>query len=182
MSWTPYVALLRGINVGGRNSISMEELRGAFRAGGYANVQTYIQSGNVVFATDVSREQLEDDLERLLERSIGQPVTVVVRSRRQLRNVVARAPQGFGDAPHAYRYDAMFLKAPLRPTQVLDRLELREGVDQAWPGPGLVYFSRDAAQLTRSRMSRITAAPAYMRMTIRNWRTTTTLLQLLEDA
>lgn len=182
MSGTPYVALLRGINVGGRRIISMEELRVAFRAGGYTGVHTYIQSGNVMFTTDVARDRLEHDLERLLERRIGQPVTVVLRSRQQLRNVVARAPHGFGSAPEDHRYDVMFLKAPLLPAQVLEVLALREGVDRAWPGPGLVYFSRDAAQLTRSRMSTITTTPAYQRMTIRNWRTTTTLLRLLEEA
>lgn len=182
MAGTPYVALLRGINVGGRNVISMEDLRGVFRAGGYADVRTYIQSGNVVFATAAPRHRLENDLESLLERSIGQPLTVVLRSRQQLRNVIARAPEGFGTDPRSYRYDAMFLQAPLLASQVMDVLDLREGVDRAWPGPGLVYFARDAEQLTKSRMSRITATSAYRRMTIRNWRTTTKLLQMLEEA
>jgi len=54
-------------------------------------------------------------------------------------------------------------------------------IDRAWPGPGIVYFSRDAVQLTKSRMSKITSTPAYQRMTIRNWRTTTTLGKMLED-
>lgn len=182
MARTPYAALLRGINVGGRNIISMADLRAVFETGGYGGVRTYIQSGNVVFTTDAPRDGLEDALETLLERDIGRPVTVVLRSRQQLREVVASAPDGFGDEPDAYRYDAMFLKAPLTPDQVLEVLDLREGVDRAWPGPGMVYFSRDARQLTKSRMSKITTAPAYQRMTIRNWRTTTKLLELLEDA
>lgn len=179
---TPYVALLRGINVGGRNILPMEDLRAVFRAGGYAGVRTYIQSGNVVFTADAPRDRLENDLEAMLERDIGQPVMVVLRSRQQLRNVVTRAPEGFGSDPRSYRYDAMFLKAPLLPAQVLDVLHLREGIDRAWPGPGMVYFSRDAGRLTKSRMSTITAMPAYKRMTVRNWRTTTKLLQMLEDA
>jgi len=54
-------------------------------------------------------------------------------------------------------------------------------IDRAWPGPGIVYFSRDPVQLTKSRMSKITSTPAYQRMTIRNWRTTTTLGKMLED-
>ena len=179
---TAYVALLRGINVGGRNIISMPDLRTVFNEAGYGDVRTYIQSGNVVFTTDASRDRLEQDLESMLEGDIGRPVTVVLRSRQQVRNVVARAPDGFGTDPDAYKYDAIFLTSPLTPAGVLELLNLREGVDRAWPGPGIVYFSRHAEQLTKSRMSKIASMPAYQRMTIRNWRTTTTLLEMLEDA
>jgi len=179
---TAYVALLRGINVGGRNIISMPDLRTVFNEAGYGDVRTYIQSGNVVFTTDASRDRLEQDLESMLEGDIGRPVTVVLRSRQQVRNVVARAPDGFGTDPDAYKDDAIFLTSPLTPAGVLELLNLREGVDRAWPGPGIVYFSRHAEQLTKSRMSKIASMPAYQRMTIRNWRTTTTLLEMLEDA
>jgi uncharacterized protein (DUF1697 family) len=57
-------------------------------------------------------------------------------------------------------------------------VELREGVDQAWPGRGVVYFARDNARLTASRMGRIVTTPEYKSMTIRSWRTTTKLLDL----
>ena len=63
----------------------------------------------------------------------------------------------------------------------MDVLPLREGVDRAWPGDGVVYFSRRTDALTRSRMSRITGMAVYRSMTIRNWRTTTTLLGLLDE-
>lgn len=182
MARTPYVALLRGINVGGRNIISMADLRAVFQDGGYDSVSTYIQSGNVLFTSGAPRRVLEANLESMLERDLGRQVMVVVRSRQQVRNVVARAPEGFGAEPDAYKYDVMFLKAPLTPAQVMAVLDLREGIDRALPGPGIVYFSRDAVQLTKSRMSRITKTPVYQRMTIRNWRTTTRLLEMLEDA
>lgn len=68
MASNRYVALLRGINVGGRNIISMADLRGAFEAAGYGAVRTYIQSGNVLFESDSPSGALEDDLERVLER------------------------------------------------------------------------------------------------------------------
>lgn len=177
---TGYVALLRGINVGGRNIVSMADLRAVFEAGGYASVRTYIQSGNVTFASDAPQDRLERDLETMLARDLGRTVLVVVRSREQLREVVAEAPGSFG-ASSARKDDVMFLKAPLTAAEVMAVLELREGVDRAWPGPGVVYFSRDAERLTTSRMSRITGQPVYQRMTIRNWRTTTRLLDMLED-
>jgi uncharacterized protein (DUF1697 family) len=105
---------------------------------------------------------------------------VVVRSHAQLRSVVAGAPAGFGANPATYHSDAIFLRSPLTPTQVMKIVKLRDGVDQAWPGRGVVYFSRLSAQRTKSRMSSIVGTPEYASMTIRNWATTTKLLALLD--
>ena len=87
-----YVALLRGINVGGKNIIAMKDLRATLDAHGYDNVRTYIQSGNVLFDTDDDPANLESAIEGILEKAFGVPLVVVVRSHRQLRNVVTKAP------------------------------------------------------------------------------------------
>ena len=60
-------------------------------------------------------------------------------------------------------------------------VKLRDGVDRAWPGRGVVYFERLSAQRTKSRMSSIVGTPEYSNMTIRSWNTTTKLLALLDD-
>ena len=176
-----YVALLRGINVGGKNIVRMADLRAAFEDAGYEAVSTYIQSGNVLFESDEPRASLERHIETMLESAFGLSLVVVVRSHRQLRNVVDRAPDGFGEAPDTYHSDVIFLKAPLSSSQALRAVDLRDGVDQAWPGAGVLYFSRLSERLTQSRMSRIVGTPQYQRMTIRNWNTTTRLLSLLEE-
>ena len=175
-----YVALLRGINVGGRNPVAMADLRKAFEADGYGEVSTYIQSGNVLFESDGRSDSLEDEIEAMLERRFGVPLVVVVRSHRQLRTVVEKAPEGFGGAPDTYHSDVIFLKHPLSSRQAMTVVELRDGVDQAWPSPGVVYFARLSARRTQSRMNRIVGTPEYQRMTIRSWSTTTKLLGLLE--
>ena len=175
-----YVALLRGINVGGKNIVRMADLRAAFEDAGYTAVSTYIQSGNVLFESDGPSASLEHDIETMLESTFGLPLVVVVRSHRQLRNVVTRAPDGFGAAPGIHHSDVIFLKAPLTSRQAMRVVELRDGVDQAWPGTGVLYFSRLSERLSQSRMSRIVSTPQYQRMTIRNWRTTTRLLDLLD--
>ena len=178
---TSYVALLRGINVGGRNMIPMQKLRDTFEAAGYEAVSTYIQSGNVLFETSGSARALEDELEAMLERRFKAPLVVVVRSHAQLQRVVDRAPEGFGTRPGTYHSDAIFLKAPLTAQKALRVCKLRDGVDQAWPGPGVVYFARLSARRTQSRMSSIVGTPEYKQMTIRSWTTTTKLLGLLDE-
>jgi uncharacterized protein (DUF1697 family) len=177
---TRYVALLRGINVGGRNIVAMAELRQAFEAAGYNAVSTYIQSGNVLFESDAPRASLEGDLEAMLDRRFGVPLVVMLRSHRQLRKVVDEAPDGFGAEPGVYHSDVIFLKAPLSGRRALRVVERREGVDQAWPGTGVLYFARVSERRAQSRMNRVVGTPEYQRMTIRSWATTTKLLGLLD--
>ena len=181
MARADYVALLRGINVGGRNIVPMADLRTAFEEAGFGAVGTYIQSGNVLFESDEPRASLEHRVESLIESRFGMTLVVVVRSRRQLRNVVEGAPDGFGASPDTHHSDVIFLKAPLSSRQALRAVERRDGVDLAWPGAGVLYFSRLSERLTQSRMGRIASTPQYQRMTIRNWRTTTRLLSLLDE-
>jgi uncharacterized protein (DUF1697 family) len=174
-----YVALLRGINVGGRNPVAMAALREACEAAGLEEVSTYIQSGNVLFRTDEPANSLEQEVERLVEARFGVPLMVVVRSHRQLRAVVDVAPAGFGSSTH--HSDVLFLKAPLTAAKAMRVVELRDEVDQAWPGNGVLYFARLSARRTQSRMSKIVGTPEYRQMTIRSWATTTKLLGMLDE-
>ena len=176
-----YVALLRGINVGGKNLISMADLRRELENAGYESVQTYIQSGNVIFESDAPRAELEDSIETLLAVRLGCPVLVVVRSHRQLANIVASAPKGFGSDRDTHLADVVFLKAPLTSAQAMRVVSLREGVDRAWAGTGVLYFDRLAERSTQSRLSKLVSTPQYKRMTIRNWSTTTKLLAMLDE-
>ena len=167
--------------MGGKNLISMADLRVEFENVGYAAVQTYIQSGNVLFESDAPRANLEESIETLLAERLGCPVLVVVRSHRQLANIVASAPEGFAADRDAYLSDVVFLKAPLTSAQAMRVVSLREGVDRAWAGRGVLYFERLAERRSQSRLSRLVGTPQYQRMTIRNWSTTTRLLAMLDE-
>lgn len=176
----PYVALLRGINVGGRNVIRMAELRSCFEAEGFRDVITYIQSGNVIFRTPASAlSPLMIRIEKMLASAFSYEATVVLRSRDQMEAVVSGAPTEFGSRPDQYRYDTIFLKAPLTAKAALEEVLVRPGVDEAWAGSGVLYFSRLISKASRSYLSRLASMPVYQRMTIRNWNTTTRLLRLM---
>lgn len=178
---TAHVALLRGINVGGKNLIRMPALAEAFTDAGYGDVSTYIQSGNVLFTTAATDARaLEVAVEDMLQERFDLPIRVVVRSRGELAATVAAAPKDHG-APHL-RSDVIFLKHPLTVDEALAAFpELRDGVDSVAPGPDAIYFSRVDAQASRSRLSKIVGTPNYRFMTIRNWRTTTTLLERITE-
>lgn len=178
---TQYVALLRGINVGGKNLIRMPALVACFESHGFEDVSTYIQSGNVLFRSeDPDAAALSAQIEQLLSTTFDYPGTVTLRSHDELRSVVTQAPEGFGSEPDRYRYDVIFLLPPLSPIEAMQSVGTRDGVDEAHAGDGVLYFSRLTERASQSRLSRVVSTPAYQRMTIRNWRTTTTLLGLLD--
>lgn len=175
-----HVALLRGINVGGKNVIRMADLRSCFEAEGFRDVVTYIQSGNVVFRAPATVPgALTTRIEEMLAAAFGYQARVVLRSRQQLGAVVAGAPAGFGSQPDRYRYDTIFLRPPLTASAAMEEVRVRPGVDEAWAGEGVLYFSRLIAQASRSYLSRLVSMPVYQDMTIRNWNTTTRLLKLM---
>jgi uncharacterized protein (DUF1697 family) len=180
---TLYVALLRGINVGGKNLIKMPELKAAFEADGFEDVATYIQSGNVLFATRGTRgATLTGRIEEMLADAFDYVPTVVVRSHQQMRAIVDRRPKGFGSQPAKYRYDVLFLKEPLSARSVIGKVEANPVVDTVYAGTGVLYFSRLTAKATASRLNRFVVSPIYRSVTIRNWNTTTKLLSLMDAA
>jgi uncharacterized protein (DUF1697 family) len=179
---TLYTALLRGINVGGKNPIKMTELVKAFQTLGFTNVSTYIQSGNVIFGThDTDQDRLTACIEEGLSKTFSYQSTVVLRSQEELKAVVTNAPDGYGTQPDTYRYDVIFLKKPLSAAEAIRDLAQREGVDQAFAGDGVLYTIRLNSRATQSRLNRIVEMPIYPTITIRNWNTTTKLLNLIEN-
>jgi len=80
-----------------------------------------------------------------------------------------------------YRSDVLFLMPPLTPARAIADVPTREGVDRAWTGPGVLYFERLDARAAQSRLSKIVSLPIYRSLTIRNWATTCTLLEMLES-
>jgi uncharacterized protein (DUF1697 family) len=176
---TRYVALLRGINVGGKNLVRMADLRGAVEEMGLADVATYIQSGNLLFsAPRQSRDELAARLESELTRRFGLEQKVVLLTEAQLRGVVEGAPRGFG--AESDRCDVIFVRKPLTVKRAFGVLEMKEGVDRAWAGAGVVYFSRLAERASSSRLSKVVMLPEYKNMTIRSWSTTKKLLALMD--
>jgi len=179
-SSTSFVALIRGINVGGRNTVGMTEVAAAFRDAGYANVRTHGQSGNVLFEADrAGGARLESAIEKMVKDRLGISTLVVIRSRDELAATVAAAPADHGSK--RLRSEVFFLKHPLTAEAVHAELpELRDGVDSVAIGPGALYFSRVAAQATKTRIQRFMALPVFQQITVRSWRVTTRLLELLE--
>jgi len=176
-----YVALLRGINVGGKNKVSMAELRKCLEDLGFSRVSTYIASGNVILESKNAANEVKAQIEEMLPQCFKldtELVKVLVLSHDQLQAIVDNKPAGFGEQPTMYHSDAVFLIG-IEMAQALSVFDPREGVDTIWPGKGVIYSQRLSALRTKSRLSKIIGTPVYRSMTIRNWNTVTKLLELL---
>ena len=179
---TSYVVLLRGINVGGKNKVSMAALKTCLEELGYANVSTYIASGNVLLESDKQPAAIQTHIETALPKVFkldSELIKVLALSRAQLQAVVDNKPKGFGEQPDTYHSDAIFLIG-IDVTEAMTVFAPRDGVDTIWPGQGVIYSQRLSAERTKSRLSKIVGTEAYRSMTIRSWNTTTKLLELVK--
>jgi uncharacterized protein (DUF1697 family) len=176
-----YLALLRGVNVGGKNPVRMADLRDTFEGMGFDDVATHIASGNVLFrAPRQRRDELATRIESELSRRFGTELRAVLLTDGQLRGVVEGAPRGFGAETESC--DVIFVRKPLTAAKTFAAIETKEGVDRAWRGTGVVYFSRLAARASSSRISRFAMRPEYQNVTIRSWSTTRKLLAVMDGA
>ena len=178
-----YAILLRGINVGGRNKIRMAELRSCLTGHGFTDVTTYIQSGNVILRSPLDAAALAAEIQTLLPRSFeldSTLVKVLALNRSAYQQVVDGAPDGFGADPEQYRDNVLFL-IDTAADELMAQIEVREGVDQVWPGERAIYFRNSMAMASRSRLSRLVQLPIYSSVTIRNWNTTRRILTLLQE-
>jgi len=178
-----YVILLRGINVGGKNIVPMAGLKKCLEDLGFANVSTYIASGNVILASDQPADEIKARIEVALTKSFkldSELIKVLVLSGKQLQSIIDHKPKGFGEQPQKYHSDAIFLMG-LEAAQVMPAFYPREGVDLVWPGDGVIYSQRLSAERTKSRLNKIMASPLYKSMTIRSWSTTIKILERLRE-
>jgi uncharacterized protein (DUF1697 family) len=106
---TVFVALLRAVNVGGTGKLPMRDLKRMCERAGFSAVRTYIASGNVVFASEQSAQAVKILLEKKLRAYVGKPVGVLLRTAKEVEQVLAHNP--FPDAP-PNRTVAIFLDEP----------------------------------------------------------------------
>jgi uncharacterized protein (DUF1697 family) len=176
-----YVALLRGINVGGKALVDMKQLKTTFEGAGLANVKTYINSGNVVFTGGgKDRARLRRKIERAIADDFGLDVTVMLRDTDELRVVVETLPKTWtNDTKH--KCDVLFSDEFTSPKSV-DLLPLTKGIEETRFAPGAVVCRVARAKQSKSKLTRLAGTDLYQRMTARNCNTARKLYELAREA
>ncbi len=174
-----YVALLRGINVGGKTLIKMGELKTCIEALGLDSVSTYIASGNVLFESEeADGAELETKIERAVEQRFGLPVKVVVLDRASYERIVDSIPKSWvGDA--SVRANIAFVRRDIDAKQVIRELEPDPEIEEVKAVSGAILWATKRSALNRSVMRRLIGGKTYRQLTVRNLNTTLKLRELL---
>ena len=174
-----FVALLRGVNVGGNNIISMRELKERFEGIGFTQVATYINSGNVIFTSKESdARKLEIKIEHMLSKDFQLGSKVVVRSLAEMTQLVESLPSSWND--DSWRYNVIFLRHTIDSEKILDELTPKGDHEQISYRPGTVLWSAKATEINRTNMQKLSSRKIFQEMTVRNLNTTKKLHQLMK--
>jgi uncharacterized protein (DUF1697 family) len=181
---TIYTALLRGINVGGKNKIKMAELRQLLEEAGLTRVETYIQSGNVIFESKDKEEELKEKLENKIRERFGFSVSVILRTSNQLEQIIRNCPYTEKERKEAEAlntegesfYVCLFHQAP--PEAEAERLKPFAGESDDYRIQGRDIYLLLCHSIRNSKLAgnlSLIGGPA----TVRNWRTMEKLYSLV---
>lgn len=177
-----YVSLLRGINVGGNNKVSMADLRACFEKAGFTNVRTYINSGNVFFESDEKDEaELVLQCEKAIEKQFGFHVVCAVISAEEIKDSLAHAPAWWGGDDPLIKHNAIFVIAPKTAKEIMNAVgEAKPDYEKVAAHGRVIFWTADFKTFGRTQYSKIVGTPVYQYITIRNSRTTKKLVELTD--
>lgn len=162
-----FIALLRGINAGGNRRVEMKRLKTLFESLGYANVSTYINSGNVFFESLKEKEAVRQDIENKLREEFGFDVPTLVKTKQEIRKIISAIPdEWLNDS--IQRTDVAFLFSEVDSGKLIDELPVnREHIDIRY-AKGAIFWNIDRKNYNKSRLNRLVGHKSYQFMTVRN--------------
>jgi uncharacterized protein (DUF1697 family) len=171
------ILFLRGINIGPNKRIAMPELRALLTDAGFEDVQTYVQSGNVVVTSGLSADRLGAQCEKLIAERFGFDVDVIVRTAAELADVVARNPLA-DVATDPRRYQVSFLQDEPDPAAV-EQIAAFKAESERLVAIGRELYAWHPDGIGRSKLwNKLAGSGLGVRSTARNWATVTTLLDM----
>jgi uncharacterized protein (DUF1697 family) len=175
-----HVVLLRGINIGSRNRLAMPALRQALEDAGFEDVQTYVQSGNVVLSSRAKPETVRRKVEQVIAKDFGLDVPVVVRTRAELAAVAKRNPLRTV-ATESKHYQVTFLSKKLS-ARVVRELEEVAADDERVVVSGREVYAWHPDTIARSKLwAKLAGKDLGVTATSRNWATVEALLELASE-
>lgn len=177
-----YIALLRGINVGGNNKVAMAELKTCFENVGFTSVFTYINSGNVIFeSTQTDTTKLVSLCEVAISKEFGFRVICSVIPAHELLEALKNAPSWWNNGEG--KHNAIFVIAPKKADEIMAEVgEIKPEYEKVAAQHPIIFWSAPLKTFSRTRYSRIVGTKVYQSVTIRNANTTNKLAELCQQA
>lgn len=162
-----YFALLRGINVGGNRPVEMKKLKAVFEAIGFAEVSTYLNSGNVSFASAKGKETIRSEAERALEKEFGFGIPALIKTAKEMQAIAEAVPPEWQNDTEQ-RTDIAFLFDEVDAAETVDGLPVNREVVDLRHIKGALIWHYDRKDRNKTRLSKLSGHPTYRLMTIRN--------------
>lgn len=175
-----YVALLRGINVGGKNKVDMKALKACFEAAGLKDVSTYINSGNVFFTSPIADTiKLINLCQKTIEQKFGFNIVCCVVSQSELKAALNNAP-AWWDQDKTAKNNALFIIPPKTPAEIMQEVgAAKPDYEQIASSGPVIFWTAPLETFSKTRYSKVVSTKVYQFITIRNANTTKKLLELL---
>ncbi len=175
-----YVALLRGINVGGKNKIDMKLLKQSFEKAGMNDVMTYINTGNIIFSHNgQNKTELSCILEEVIHHDFGYQIKVVILSIDDVSVIMNAIPETWRNDKDM-KSDIMFLWDEIDDESVLEKLVIKPDIETVKYVPGAILWSVDKKNVTKSGMTKIIGTKLYKQVTVRNVNTARKIYELMQ--
>ena len=174
-----YIVLLRGINVGGKNKVSMKELKEMLEVNGYKDVVTYINSGNIILTSENSDINfLKSNFEALIAERFKLNLSVMVISSEEFIEALSNVPDWW-DVDTESRHNAIFVIPPITVEDVFKELgDIKHEYEKVSSFGRVIFWSVPLSTFSRSRWSRIVGKHVYNNITVRNSNTVKKLMEL----
>jgi len=174
-----YIILLRGINVGGKNKVSMKELKELMEKSGFQDVVTYINSGNIIFSSDNSDiEFLKRSCKALILEKFKLDISVMIIAAEDLIEALNNAPYWW-DVDKESKHNAIFVIPPITMDEVFKEVgRIKPEYEKIGSFGKVIFWSSPSKTFSRTRMSKVVGKTLYNSITVRNANTTKKLMEL----
>jgi len=173
-----YIALLRGINVGGNNKVEMSRLKTLFKDLDFEDVKTHINSGNVIFSSKhKDLQKLTKQVTEAISSEFKLDIPVLIKTKTQLKKIVDAIPSSWQNNSEI-KCDVLFLWDEFDSVESLKSLNLNPENEGSKYIPGAIIYRINKSILGKSKLKNIFGKPLYKNVTIRNCNTARKLLEL----
>lgn len=174
-----YIALLRGINVGGKNPVSMKELQKLLQKDGFSDVVTYINSGNIIFSSELcDKDIIKTRCETLFFEHFGFFISFMIIKTDELIDSLKNAPEWW-DKDKESKHNALFVIPPATVNEIIAEVgEAKPEYENVGTYGNVIFWSAPLKTFSRTRWSKIVGKSAYDMVTIRNSNTVKKLAEL----
>lgn len=154
-----YIALLRGINISGKNKVDMSELKNGLLELGYIDVVTYLNSGNVIFSTDEDEEIIKKKIETMINEKFDLDISIFVIAQDYLRNCLDNAPKWWGINNKEIYDNLIFILSTLNAEDIMEKIGLpTEEIEQVYIYNNVIFWSFDRQKYAKSNWWKKTAS------------------------